>query len=113
MSLIHIRLNRIFNNDETVSYRVESFDFSSSKRWEELGLLHISKVRKTYRFVASQLAESNKLIPPELYLLSEEEKQRELDEKYSDYGCGAWSICINHWANTLIKSNKFPEKYPI
>lgn len=113
MSLTHIRLNRIFNNDEIVVYQVESLDFSAKKNWAELGTLKILKTKKKYEFTNSQIAEDNKLIPPELYRLSEKERQEKLNNEYKEYGLGAWSICINHWANSFIENNNYPDKYPI
>lgn len=112
MSLVHIRLNQISNNDEIVTYKVESTDFSEERAWEELGMLRISKVKNNYEFINSPLAKSNKLIPPELYALPEEERQRELKYKYMNYGSGAWSMCIHYWAKSLISNNSYPKKYP-
>jgi hypothetical protein len=43
MSLVHIRLNQVFSNEETISYRVETPDFSDNKSWENLGILRIFK----------------------------------------------------------------------
>lgn len=96
MSLTHIRLNLVFNNDDKVSYKVESTDFTNDSAWMELGKLHISKSMKKYQFVESTLAKENKLISPELYGFSDVERQGLLREKYSNYGCGAWSMCIHH-----------------
>ena len=113
MSLVHLRLSQIINNDEFASYKIESTDFSAQKEWEELGSLNISKINKNYNFIATQLAKDNKLIHPELYKLSKELRQSELDDKFSDYGWGAWSMCIHHWAHILIINNHYPKYYPV
>lgn len=112
MSLTHIRLNRIFDNNESVSYKVESTDFTNDNTWSELGILHISKIMKKYEFLESGLAKKNKLIPPELYELPSLKKEQLLRNKYSNYGWGAWSMCIHHWATTLIKNGDYPDQYP-
>jgi len=112
MSLTHIRLSRILDDNDNVSYKVESTDFTDDDAWFELGILHISKTAKKYQFVGSQLAKENKLIPPELYGLSPSKKQQLLHDKYSNYGWGAWSMCIHHWATTLIRDSDYPNQYP-
>ena len=112
MSLTHIRLNRISNNNDNAYYKVESTDFTNDNKWCNLGMLHISKTMKKYKFIESQLAKENKLIPPELYGFATSKKQQFLQDKYLNYGWGAWSMCIHHWATILIQSNHYPEQYP-
>jgi hypothetical protein len=107
-----MRLKQTFINKELVKYKVETSDFSQAGSWDNLGTLQISKSSSSYQFTPSQLAIYNKLIPPELYGLSSKERQNKLDNKYSEYGLGAWSICIHHWASSLISNKKYPTEYP-
>jgi hypothetical protein len=53
MSLMHVRLNRIFDDNDNVLYKVESTDFTNENIWLELGLLRISKAVKKYQFIES------------------------------------------------------------
>lgn len=69
------------------------------------------KNKKTYEFSNLVLAKNNKLLPPELYLLSIGERQMKLTKEYFGYGFGAWAMCINHWAGVLINANNYPEIY--
>lgn len=112
MSLVHLRLNLASNTNEIATYEVWTPDFSSTNNWEKLGSLKINKTKRNYKFIASQLAENNKIIPPEIYSFSEKDREIELETKYHGYGAGAWSICINHWARTLIEQNQYPKRYP-
>jgi hypothetical protein len=113
MSLTHIRLNRIPDTNEIVSYRVESPDFNDQREWEDLGILNISRTMKNYKFIESNLAKESKLIPPMIYGLTLEKRNQLLNVKYSNYGWGAWSMCIHHWAVSFIRDNNYPDQYPM
>ncbi len=112
MSLTHIRLNQISNSNDIAVYKVESIDFSEERIWQEIGVLRIFKLKKDYEFVGSKLAEDNKLIPPELYKFSEEDRKKMIETTYHNYGRSAWSMCIHHWAGSLIKNDNYPKGYP-
>lgn len=112
MSLAHVRLIQIVNTNALVKYRAETFDFSSEGDWETMGILKIDKSRKKYSFQLSKLAIENKVIPPEIFEITEEKRKNFIGEKYKDHGWGSWSICINHWANLFINDNNYPTNFP-
>ena len=112
MSLAHIRLSKVSEDRQEVCYKVESIDFTDGGTWEVLGTLLISKADGRYEFLASDLAKREKLIPPQLYALPEATRRSCLEGRYSGYGWGAWAMCINAWANDLIKQARYPDKYP-
>ncbi len=113
MTFVHVRLTQLKHDDTLVKYLVESFDFNEQRQWEALGYLLLNKQTKLYDFQPSTVWESHKIIPPSLYDLDEAERERLIELKYQDYGWGAWSMLVHHWATLFIKRESFPEYHPL
>ena len=112
MSFAHVRLNKIKQNEFLVEYIVESFDFNNESEWEEIGKLEINIIAKSYDFWPAKIWSSLQIIPPPIYGLDETKREQIIKSKYRDYGWGAWSMLIHHWAVSFIKQDSFPEYHP-
>ena len=121
MSFAHLRLNKIERDNYLIEYLVESFDFNEEKEWEEVGKLVMNTATKSYEFqpakiwsdVASATLRERPIIPPEVFGLDETERKQVIESQYQDYGWGAWSMLIHHWAVSFIEKESFPEYHPL
>lgn len=113
MSFAHLRLNKIKEDKSQVEYLVESFDFNEEKEWEKVGKLLINTAAKNYEFKPAKIWSDRPIIPPEVFGLDETERKQVIESKYRDYGWGAWSMLIHHWAVSFIQKESFPEYHPL
>lgn len=113
MSFAHLRLNKIEQDNFLVEYLVESFDFNEEKEWEKVGKLAIDTAAKNYEFQPAKIWSDRPIIPPEVFGLDETERKQIIESKYQDYGWGAWSMLIHHWAVSFIQKESFPEYHPL
>ncbi|MDY6805344.1 MAG: hypothetical protein SXA11_16255 [Cyanobacteriota bacterium] len=113
MSFAHLRINKLEQDNFIVEYLVESFDFNEEKEWEKVGKLVINTAAKNYEFQAAKIWIDRPIIPPEVFRLDETERQQVIQSQYRDYGWGAWSILIHHWAVSFIQKESFPEYHPL
>ena len=113
MSFAHLRINRIEQDKSLVEYLVESFDFNEEKEWEKVGKLVMNTAAKNYEFIPAKIWSDRPIIPPEVFGLDETERKQVIESKYRDYGWGAWSMLIHHWAVSFIQKESFPEYHPL
>lgn len=112
MSLAHIRLVRVRNEDSSADYRVESPDLNDSKDWAELGTLALDKRSKRYDFFPSALWIEKKGIPPAIYALDKVKQKELLAAEYPNHGWGAWAMIMHHYAMNFMDKASYPERYP-
>jgi hypothetical protein len=112
MSLAHVRLVKVAESSDVVEYKVQSPDFDSSGKWADIGRLRLFASAAEYEFDPFLPTSVQKLLPPSIYKLSEAERQRLLDGEFKDFGWGAWAMTIHHYAETLLRNGKFPERHP-
>lgn len=112
MSFGHVRLLRSDANEITVEYIVESTDLNEGHRWEEIGRILIDRVGARYVFYPGEIYRLEKILPPEIFGLEEEKKIEILKLRYHDFGWGAISQRIHHWATTFIERKSFPFQHP-
>ena len=109
MSYCHIKLNKTFNNDNTVRYSIYSMDFNNKHLWEEFGIIEIDK--KTGKFVHTSKDnwEKNKIYPIELLDLPKEKRELDVKTRYQDYGSGSWALKIFNYIRKCVESGDYPE----
>lgn len=112
MSFVHVRLTQEKQDDSIVEYLVESFDFNEQREWEKIGTILINKQTKSYEFEPSDVWKDYKIIPPSIFGIEESEREKIIKSEYHNYGWGAWSMLIHHWASSFIKSGSFPKYHP-
>ncbi|MFB2834204.1 hypothetical protein [Floridanema evergladense] len=112
MTFVHVRLTQEKQDDLIVEYLVESFDFNQQKEWEKIGKILINKQTKSYEFEPSDIWNAHKIIPPSIFDIEEPTREKIIKSQYNDYGWGAWSMLIHHWASSFIKRGSFPQHHP-
>jgi hypothetical protein len=112
MGVSHVKLIRVRNEDILVEYIVQSFDFSPSGEWEQIGRLLINKQDKTYEFLPSKIWMDYKALPPSIFYLEKAERDLLLQTQYKDYGWELGALRIHHWATSFIDENSFPPCFP-
>lgn len=112
MSLAHVRLVRIRDEESSADYRVESPDLNGSKDWADLGTLKLDKQGKRYDFLPSALWIEKKGIPPAVYALDKAKQKEVLAAEYPSHGWGAWAMIVHHYAMNFLDKASYPETYP-
>jgi hypothetical protein len=112
MSYAHVRLRQIEKKQNHLEYQVESFDFNQQKEWEKIGKLSIDLTNNNYQFYPEPVWKSQKILPPSVFGLEPTEREQVIQSCYPDYGGGAWSMQIHHWATSFLKRRSFPQYHP-
>jgi hypothetical protein len=112
MSLAHIRLIRISDDNISAQYTVESFDFTVSRQWADLGTLNLDKHKRSYDFIPSALWIEKKGIPPSVYALEQAKQSEILTAKYQGCGWGTWAMIIHHYAMNFLQKSSYLKTYP-
>lgn len=112
MSLCHLRLIQTTEDSSEAAYRVESPDFDEGKEWKEIGQLRIQKTLGSYEFSPTGPWLNHRVIPPWVFGLSEDAREKLLQADYNKHGCGAWTMTIHHYASTFLKEKSYPPKHP-
>ena len=113
MSYAHVRLIQITKKQDQIEYQVESFDFNQQKEWEKIGQLLINLTNNNYQFYPESVWKSQKILPPSVFELEQIEREQVIQACYPDYGGGAWSMQIHHWATSFLKHRSFPQYHPL
>ena len=113
MSYAHVRLIQKKRNQNYLEYQVESFDFNQQKEWEKIGKLLINLPTNNYQFYPEPVWESQKILPPSVFGLEQTEREQVIQSCYREYGGGAWSMQIHHWATSFLKHRSFPQYHPL
>jgi hypothetical protein len=109
MSLASIQLQRVRDGDGDVRYRVLSSDFSQDHSWEEIGQLTIDRAAKKFAFQCTNAWTNERVVPPWVYGLPEDEMNAALAGEFKGFGYGAWTGRILSIARRLMKSGEYPE----
>ena len=112
MSVTHVRFSRIHNSDSEAIYVVESPDFGKCFEWLKIGTIHLNKNLRTYDFVPTSIWTGNNAMPPRVFALPDDERDRVVRDQFSTYGWRAWGVLINGYAAYLLRSETYPERYP-
>jgi hypothetical protein len=113
MSLVHLKAELIKKEDLSADYSIKSCDFCEKMTWQEIGILKIDRVLKSYDFFLVKPFDNLPFIPPSFYSLEKEEQEVILKSEYQNHSYGAWSMTIDHWANKILKLETFPETFPL
>jgi hypothetical protein len=103
----------LFNATRTI-YRVESFDFSEDDQWEEMGHLHVIHAKEDYAYHPSNQWVAQRILPPKLYALSEEEQDKAFRQRLAAHGLGngAYARKVHEFARACLDDSAFPDLYP-
>lgn len=112
MSLVHMKMKCIHIDAQTVEYSIESCDFNDDMNWEKLCIVEIDLGNNSYRHRFVGRFNEEKIIPPYIYGLNEDEQAKQIETRYAGFGYGAWSMRINNWITQFIHERVFPEEYP-
>ena len=112
MSLAHIRLKKVKEDDKDVVYAVLSFDFNDAHEWEQIAEVVVSRTQGTHIFSLRNAWLGEKVVPPYVYGLSEEERQSVLSSKFAGHGYGAWTGRILLQVRRMQDAGYFPDESP-
>lgn len=112
MSFCHVRCVLQSKLNAIASYSVQSVDFHQDRKWHEIGTLRLNKTAQSYIFEQADILASINFLPPHFYALDEFDRSSLLETEFKDYGWGAWSMTIHHYAQLLMDQSDFPEVIP-
>jgi hypothetical protein len=108
MSMMHIRLTKENETNETVDYKIESPDFNLERNWTAIGLLHLDKAHKRYEFVGDDRWECNGTDEAQA-----KETQTRLAKSATEQTAQApWLWLIQNYAEIFLDKNYFPAQHP-
>lgn len=110
MSFAHIRLKKLKDNEDAISYVALSPDFNDAHEWREVAQLIISRAQNTHTFVPCNAWSDQKVVPPYVYGLSEPETREALSSEFAGYGYGAWTGRIMSLVRRMQESGVYPEE---
>lgn len=110
MSYRHIKLKTIPSNGGIVKYSIECPDFSENFQVENFGIIELYIKNKSFIHKKNQLWNSYKIYPIHLFEFSFDERVKEIEKNYSNYGGGAWAIAILDFIQDCFKNNHFPHE---
>jgi hypothetical protein len=99
----------------SVEYDAESFDFHPQHEWEAVGRVTIDKNKGQYTFSPGPVWKEQRILPPEFYLLPEEERKERYASEWEPkgYASGAYSMRVNSYSMQFVeKGAKYPERHP-
>ena len=97
MSILHIKLEMVNKNKNTIEYKIISPDFNENFLDENLGIIVIDLIENKFYLKENRLWEKNKIYPIELFDMEKDERERLIKEKYSSYGSGMWAMKIYNY----------------
>jgi hypothetical protein len=112
MSFAHLRFKKSRENRDDIVYSVLSPDFSDNGEWQEIAEVAISRTQSTHTFSPRNCWTNEKIIPPYIYGLSEEERQKILASQFIGYGFGAWTGRILSQVRRMQVTGNFPDEIP-
>jgi hypothetical protein len=112
MTLCHIKLKKIDENNTSVTYAAISPDFNEKFSNEKMADIILNKRQSTYEFIPGKKWVSEKTLPPMFYSLPKEKQNELLENEYKGYGNGAWTMRIHHWISQIFLKGVFPDTYP-
>lgn len=112
MSFAHIRLKKISEDRDNITYAALSPDFNDLSEWQEVARVAIDRAGGTHEFLPINAWAHLKVVPPYVYGLNEDERRKILSSEFIDYRCGAWTGRIWSLIYRMQASNSFPEICP-
>ena len=109
MSLVHLRFRKSSEQNDYVTYIVESSDFGDSNAWEAVAEISITKRRRSYSFRSLGSWKAQKVVPPYVYGLPEHDLKPLLAGEYAGFGYGAWTARIHRCIEKAISDEEYPD----
>lgn len=108
MSRVHLSFIRVGFTDVIAQYRVETPDFNDAGTLEEIGRLEIDRINRTYEFTPTNIWVGYRFVPPWVYGLSADERQRLLATQFNGYEAGGWTASIHRRVCEMIGNDRYP-----
>ncbi len=108
MSRVHLLFINLGDTGTSINYRIETPDFNDEGKLEEIGLIKIDRINKTYEFTPTNIWINYRFIPPWFFGLANEEQKQLLETKFKGYEAGGWTASIHRRVIEMIENNKFP-----
>lgn len=112
MSSAHIQLRKVTESDREVTYDVLSPDFNPAQEWEVVAQIALRKHPFEYDFFPRNVWLGQKIVPPYVYELGQDDLERMLVEKFTNHGYGAWTGRIASQLRRMREQHEFPEVAP-
>jgi hypothetical protein len=110
MSRVHVHFVKEQEYGPSITYRVDSPDFNSTRIDEPIARLTINRDEGTYSFEPLGELSSAKVVPPHVYDLPEREREQILRVQYKGFGYGGWTSRMANVVRRLLARNEFPEE---
>jgi len=88
LSRTHLLFVNLGDTGTSINYRIETPDFNDEGKLEEIGLIKIDRINKTYEFTPTNIWINYRFIPPWFFDLADEEQKQLLETKFKGYEAG-------------------------
>lgn len=112
MTLCHIQLRKINEDDSSVTYAAITPDFNDEFMKEKMAEIIVRKGLNTYEFIPGEKWKSGKTLPPLFFSFPEEKQNEMLENEYKGYANGAWTMRIHRWISNFLQKGIFPDRFP-
>ncbi len=109
MSLIHVKLIKLLESERFLEFTVQCSGALMAKGWQDAGKIIIDKEMRNYSFYPSQAWEKEKVLPPSIYALPEDQRELIRNERYKDFWGESWALFIHARVQTII--NDLPDDH--
>ena len=106
MSYRHITLTREPSESPILRYKIFSPDFSENQKAELLAVLIVNMNNRHFELQDSEIWTKRKLYPLELFQLPPAERSKIVQDKYPDFGSGAWVKSVFDCATELANGTR-------
>jgi len=110
MSICHISLRKIRDDERTVAYEIYSFDFNPKHEWENFGVIEIDKVNSKYIHKNNYLWEKNKIFPIDAFEIPLDQRKELAQTKYKGYSSARWTSHVFNFIKKCLETREFPEE---
>jgi len=110
MSICHLKLIKLNESVNIVTYEIESFDFNPDHKWEKFGLIEINKINATYIHKNDELWEKYKIFPITALEVPLEKRKELKDTKFKGYSSARWTIHVFNFIMKCLETGEYPEK---
>lgn len=110
MSRVHVHFIKEFEDEASISYRVESADFNMKQVDEPIAKITINRLTKSYKFEPLGELATAKVVPPNIYDLPSSECEEALRTLYIGYGYGGWTSRMAKVIRHIVASDDFPNE---
>ncbi len=105
MSRIHVVFTNREHKDHMVVYQVHSPDFSDGPL---IGEIRFDIAAKRYEFMPMGALQGQRVIPPQVFELPEDQREEIIRNEFSGYAYGGWTSRIARMASRLLDNGEFP-----